>query len=101
MGSELGLRHLILAQVSQYYDAVHADKPFVPGETRVNYAGRVYDAAEMVNMVDAVLDFWLTAGEWSQKFEKKLGQFWVYEICLLYTSPSPRDLSTSRMPSSA
>ena len=24
-----------------------------------------------------------------------------YDICLLYTSPSPRDLSTSRMPSSA
>ena len=23
------------------------------------------------------------------------------KICLLYTSPSPRDLSTSRMPSSA
>ena len=23
------------------------------------------------------------------------------QICLLYTSPSPRDLSTSRMPSSA
>lgn len=75
MGSELGLRHLILARVSQYYEAVHADKRFTPGETRVNYAGRVYDATEMVNMVDAVLDFWLTAGEWSQKFEKKLGQF--------------------------
>ena len=25
----------------------------------------------------------------------------IYRICLLYTSPSPRDLSTSRMPSSA
>ena len=25
---------------------------------------------------------------------------WPY-VCLLYTSPSPRDLSTSRMPSSA
>ena len=25
----------------------------------------------------------------------------LFEICLLYTSPSPRDLSTSRMPSSA
>ena len=25
----------------------------------------------------------------------------MYVICLLYTSPSPRDLSTSRMPSSA
>ena len=25
----------------------------------------------------------------------------IHDICLLYTSPSPRDLSTSRMPSSA
>ena len=28
-------------------------------------------------------------------------KFGYAEICLLYTSPSPRDLSTSRMPSSA
>ena len=28
-------------------------------------------------------------------------QFIKYYYCLLYTSPSPRDLSTSRMPSSA
>ena len=27
--------------------------------------------------------------------------FEIKKICLLYTSPSPRDLSTSRMPSSA
>ena len=30
--------------------------------------------------------------------------YWICELashCLLYTSPSPRDLSTSRMPSSA
>ena len=25
----------------------------------------------------------------------------AFDVCLLYTSPSPRDLSTSRMPSSA
>ena len=31
--------------------------------------------------------------------DKKTGE--VYKSCLLYTSPSPRDLSTSRMPSSA
>ena len=30
-----------------------------------------------------------------------IGVFDVSHICLLYTSPSPRDLSTSRMPSSA
>ena len=27
--------------------------------------------------------------------------FRIFKLCLLYTSPSPRDLSTSRMPSSA
>ena len=30
-----------------------------------------------------------------------VGQVAVFRLCLLYTSPSPRDLSTSRMPSSA
>ena len=29
------------------------------------------------------------------------GRLLRHRICLLYTSPSPRDLSTSRMPSSA
>ena len=31
----------------------------------------------------------------------RIGTLTAYGICLLYTSPSPRDLSTSRMPSSA
>ena len=35
----------------------------------------------------------------SSPLAKKL--FGVDGVCLLYTSPSPRDLSTSRMPSSA
>ena len=35
---------------------------------------------------------------WDAEIESTYG--WV-ECCLLYTSPSPRDLSTSRMPSSA
>ena len=32
---------------------------------------------------------------------EKSGTWYSYKGCLLYTSPSPRDLSTSRMPSSA
>ena len=32
---------------------------------------------------------------------KTVHEITVFRICLLYTSPSPRDLSTSRMPSSA
>ncbi|MEM7113863.1 MAG: lipopolysaccharide biosynthesis protein RfbH [Chloroflexota bacterium] len=69
------LRQSILAQVAEYYQKVHAERPFVPGETKVNYAGRVYDADEMQHMTSAVLDFWLTAGPYAQQFEKKLADF--------------------------
>ena len=36
---------------------------------------------------------------WSKPLDKKLQE--QCKHCLLYTSPSPRDLTTSRMPSSA
>lgn len=69
------LRQNILNQVADYYEQVHADRSFTPGESKVQYAGRVYDAREMQNMVSAVLDFWLTAGPYAAEFEKKLGMF--------------------------
>ena len=37
----------------------------------------------------------------SQETDLHIGRVAVRYDCLLYTSPSPRDLSTSRMPSSA
>jgi CDP-6-deoxy-D-xylo-4-hexulose-3-dehydrase len=69
------LRQSILAQVAEYYQEVHAERPFIAGKTRVHYAGRVYDADEMQRVADAVLDFWLTAGPYAEQFEKKLGRF--------------------------
>lgn len=69
------LRQSILAQVADYYRQVHQDRTFVPGETFVSYAGRVFDETEMENMVSAVLDFWLSAGPYAAQFEKKLGKF--------------------------
>ncbi len=69
------LRHSILAQVAEFYNEVHAEQPFIPGESTVHYAGRVFDAQEMQNMVSAVLDFWLTAGPYAEKFERALGSF--------------------------
>lgn len=69
------LRQSILAQVAEYYEKTHAKRPFTPGETTVNYAGRVFDAREMQGMVDAVLDFWLTAGPQTETFETVLQDF--------------------------
>jgi CDP-6-deoxy-D-xylo-4-hexulose-3-dehydrase len=75
MSQSESLRQSILAQVAEYYQQAHRDDAFVPGESRVHYAGRVYDAHEMQNIVNATLDFWLTAGPEADQFEKQLGNF--------------------------
>ena len=73
--SEEEARAQILAEVSAYCDAFHnQDVPFEEGQ-RIAYASRVYDHDEMVNLVDASLDFWLTSGRWTDEFEHRLGQY--------------------------
>eukprot|EP00831_Metopus_contortus_P072580 TRINITY_DN66221_c0_g1_i1.p1 TRINITY_DN66221_c0_g1~~TRINITY_DN66221_c0_g1_i1.p1 ORF type:complete len:203 (+),score=51.38 TRINITY_DN66221_c0_g1_i1:68-676(+) len=60
---------------------------------------------DMVAYIDiSIEDIQKRAGFGEEKYESAVFQKKVhekYEACLLYTSPSPRDLSTSRMPSSA
>ena len=72
---EKSLREKILRDVAEYYRLAHNDRTFVPGETKVHYGGRVYDEQELLNMVDAVLEFWVTAGRYAQKFEELLSAF--------------------------
>ncbi len=69
------LREQIHTLVAEYYRAAHAPHPFIPGETRVNYAGRVYDERELIAAVDACLDFWLTAGPCAEAFEQRLAEY--------------------------
>jgi CDP-4-dehydro-6-deoxyglucose reductase, E1 len=69
--SDRDLRRRILDLVREHVDA-REQKPFVPGETTVGYAGRVYDSDEVVALVDASLDFWLTAGPRAEEFERAL-----------------------------
>ena len=69
------LKTEILTKVVEYYHKVHAPQqhePFLPGTSHVNYAGRVFDERELVNLVDASLDFWLTYGNYSQKSCKEV-----------------------------
>jgi len=87
MESAEQLKKEILEKVKEYYDLVHKQnqsKPFVPGKSRINYAGRVFDEKEMQYLVDSSLDFWLTFQEYSKKFEKKLADFlgvkWAYFV---------------------
>lgn len=86
------LRQEILSKVAEYYQIAHQRKPFVPGETFVNYGGRVYDALEMQNAVDAVLDFWLTDGPRVADFSKALSAVLGLKHILTVNSGSSANL---------
>ena len=75
MGELEQLQQEIFERVTRYYQLAHAERSFTPGETRVGYAGRVWDEREMINMVDSILEFWLTMGRYAQEFERMLGDF--------------------------
>jgi len=91
MGLEEIIKKEIFAKVKDYYKASQPDR-FAPGKTYVNYAGRVFDEKELVKLVDASLDFWLTAGRYAREFEKRLSQFLNTRYCLLTNSGSSANL---------
>ncbi len=89
------LKQEILQKTKEYYELVHKpqqDKEFVAGTSRVNYAGRVFDEKEMTYLVDSSLDFWLTYGDYSKKFEKKLSEFLGVRWSFLVNSGSSANL---------
>ncbi len=74
--SEIQAREEIKRLVCEYYYRFKERKEnFVSGE-RINYAARIYDEKEMCRLTDAVLDFWLTTGRFSEEFEREFSA-WI------------------------
>lgn len=87
------LKKKILELTKEYYKETHGQpKEFNPGETFVNYGGRYFNDAEMVNLIDSSLDFWLTAGPWATKFEKEFAKWLGVRYCSLTNSGSSANL---------
>jgi len=85
------MRKLIRQHVGKFY-ACRAKNDFIPGQTPIPYAGRIFDDKELKNLVDASLDFWLTTGRYAQEFEKSLAAFLGVKYCLLANSGSSANL---------
>ena len=82
----------ILNHVAEYCEKYHnQEKTFTPGD-RLPYASRVYDSAEMVNLVDSALEFWLTSGRYTDEFEEKLAKYLNVKYCSLVNSGSSANL---------
>lgn len=92
MNNENEKRQQILELVKEYYNEFHANKTEFKEGNRIPYASRVYDAEEMTNLVESSLDFWLTAGKYTDKFEKEFGKFLGVKYCSLVNSGSSANL---------
>jgi len=69
-----------------------SEPPFVPGQTPIRYAGRVYGAEELENLVESSLEFWLTAGRWAERLEKELASWYGLRSASLVNSGSSANL---------
>ena len=69
------LKKQIFDKIKEYYELVHKNKIFVPGQDLVNYAGRVFDENEMIAAVDSILEFWLTVKDYDKKFSEEFSKY--------------------------
>lgn len=86
------LRGKILEMVGEYYQAAFPAAEFVPGNSPVPVAGRVFDAEDIQYLVDSSLDFWLTTGRFARDFEKGFTEFLGSEYSVLVNSGSSANL---------
>ena len=78
--------------VKEYTNTFHnVETEFKKGD-RISYASRVYDEKELTNLVDSSLEFWLTAGRYTDKFEKEFAEYLGVKYCSLVNSGSSANL---------
>ncbi len=92
MNHHESLRAQILDLTRQYYQSKFGTTTTFKEGDRIPYAGRVFDESELVDLVDSSLEFWLTAGRYSQQFEKDLARFLGVSHCSLVNSGSSANL---------
>lgn len=90
--TEQQARQQILDMTKEYCEKYHNQKkPYEKGD-RIPYASRVYGTEEMVNLVDSSLEFWLTAGRFTKRFEKEFADYLGVKYCSLVNSGSSANL---------
>ena len=82
----------IFELVTEYYNKYQREKKdFVPGDS-IRYAGRLYDETELINGVDSVLEFWLTAGRYTAELESAIKSYLNIKYAALINSGSSANL---------
>ena len=82
----------IIAASKVYFNERFGQNEFVPGETYIPPSGKVLDAEDCANLIDASLDMWLTAGRFAAQFEPTLAKKFGKKLSKLTVSGSAANL---------
>ena len=86
------IKKQILDLAKIYYQETFCNEGKFTDGDRVDYAGRVFDESEIVNLIDSSLEFWLTAGRYTTEFETKFSEYLGVKHCSLVNSGSSANL---------
>ena len=86
------LENEILELSKNYFDEVNKNNTFVPYISKVPVAGRVLDNEDQEILIKSSLEMWLTAGRFTEEFEKKLREFTGIRHALFVNSGSSANL---------
>ena len=85
------IKELVAEYYRQFKEPAESKLNFKPGD-RISYASRVYDEKEMQSLTDAMLDFWLTTGRFSDEFEREFAKWIGIKYAHLVNSGSSANL---------
>lgn len=85
-------RDEIIQASRAFFDQTHQPKAFIPGESYIPPTGKVLDADDCANLIDASLDMWLTTGRYGEEFEVKLAKTFGRKLSKLTVSGSAANL---------
>lgn len=88
----MAAREDILKLAEAHFAEAWPPRPFRPGVDPVPVTGKVFDAADLRALLDASLDFWLTAGRYARQFEAEFAKDFGRRFCLLVNSGSSANL---------
>jgi CDP-6-deoxy-D-xylo-4-hexulose-3-dehydrase len=73
----------------------HSAPPFIPGESSIPVTGKVFGAEEIEAAIEASMDFWLTSGPYTEKFESRFAK--VVGMRHAFSYPNIAEQSDSRL----
>ncbi len=86
------IKQKIINLTKEYYVAKEKEEQLYKEGNRINYAGRIFNEDELINLVDSSLEFWLTSGRYTTQFETNLAKFLGIQYCSLVNSGSSANL---------